>query len=76
MGLFSRVTSNTMRGNDLMVWQGKFRLDIMKRFFTERVVKHWNRNRLPRELLASLFLEVFKRHGCDTGLVVNLSFSS
>ena len=49
--------SNRTRGDGLKLHQGMFRLGIGKNFFSG-VVRLWNW--LPREMVISLLLEVFK----------------
>lgn len=53
------ATSNQTRECSLKLLQGRFKLKIRRNFFRERVAKLWNG--LPKEVVQSLSLEVFKK---------------
>ncbi|KAK4824707.1 hypothetical protein QYF61_017933 [Mycteria americana] len=56
--LFRRACCDRTRDNGFKLKDSRVRLDIGKKFFMMRVVKHWNR--LPRELADAPSLETFK----------------
>ncbi|KAF4791521.1 hypothetical protein TURU_129816 [Turdus rufiventris] len=58
-GLFHQATTDRTRGHSLKLCQGKYRLDIREKFFTERIIKYWNA--LPGDVMDSSSLDVFKR---------------
>ena len=59
--LFSVVCSYRIGGNGQKNWNtGSLITNTRKNFFTVRITEHWNR--LPRKVLESQFLEIFKTH--------------
>ena len=46
------------RGKGFKLEEGRFRLDIRKKFFTMRVVRHWNRS--PSDAVDAPSLEALK----------------
>ena len=57
-GLFTRAWSDRTRWNGFKLKEGRFRLDIRKKFFMLRVVRPWPR--WPREAVAAPSLAGFK----------------
>jgi len=55
-GLFTRACCDRTRGNGFNLKEGRFRSDVRKKFFTMKVVRHWNR--FPRDVVDAPPLEV------------------
>ena len=54
--LFMLEDSDRTRGNGVKLNEGRLMLDVVKRSFTQRVVRHWKR--LPRAFVDASSVEV------------------
>ena len=54
----NKASCGRTRSNGFALREGRFRLDIRKKFFAMRALKHWSR--LLREVADAPSLEVFK----------------
>lgn len=59
--LFTWTDYVRIRGDDFKLKEGRFILDVRRKCFTRRMVRHWSR--LPRKIVDAPFLEVFKTLG-------------
>ena len=67
--MFTRVDSDRTGGNDFKLREGRFRLDVRRNFFSQRVAMHWNR--LLKEVVDAPSLEALKaRLGVALGSLV------
>ena len=57
-GLLSVVCSGRTRSSGLKHEHEKSHTNMQKKFFVVRVTKHWNR--LPRDVVEYLYMEIFK----------------
>ena len=57
-GLCTRVCSDRTRGKGFKLKEGEFILDLRKKFFARRVVRHWHR--FPRAVVHAPSVNVFK----------------
>lgn len=64
--IYKKSQKEHLEVNRSKIWkEGCLKLDIGKKFFTVKVVNHWNN--LPREVVDSPSLEMFiKKCGCGT----------
>jgi len=56
--LFSKACCERTRGSGFKLKEGRFTLDIRKKSFAMRVVKHWHR--LPIDMIRAPSLETFE----------------